>query len=237
MPQLLTIRQVCERALRKIGAYAINDEGASAEEMTVAQEWLDLVVGHVTGRQRTWWLVPETVTISLTAGQTSYALGSTTLPGVDVQHAISVRARKLIDGRMEPIEISRREEWDARDTTQGAGEPQMVYVSREAPQPTLFIHPAPPDPLTHDLALTYQRFSTDMKAASVNTPLPDLRPTWNLYLITALAYELGNGPVRKLPGDEVKEMKDAAAVLLADLEAYDNHEQANEPRRTAFNDF
>ena len=53
-------------------------------------------------------------------------------------------------------------------------------------------------------------------------------------LLLALAAQIGNGPVRKLPADEVRDMKAEAGGLLTDLEAYEDHEQANEPRRVEF---
>lgn len=234
MPRLLEIREVCERALRKIGSYSINDDGARAEEMEEAQKWLDLIVGHLTGRRRTWWLVPGNATIPLVAGQSSYTLDQTLLPDAGMQFAISAYARTLADGRREEVTIARRQEWEGLPLL-NPGPPVAVYISRDR-IPTLRVYPVQPNPVTHALDLTYQRFSADITARSVNSPMPDVRETWNRYLITALAYELGNGPVRKLPQDEVREMDAKAAELLADLEAYDAHEQANEPRRTAYND-
>lgn len=235
MPRLLSIREICERSLRKIGSYSINDDGARAEEMEEAQQWLDLIVGHLTGRRRTWWLVPVNATIPLVAGQASYTLDQTLFPDAGMQFAISAWSRNLADGRREEVPIKRRQEWEELPLL-NPGQPSAVYISRDR-IPTLRLYPVQPNPVTHALDLTYQRFSADITARSVNAAMPDVRETWNLYLITALAYELGNGPVRKLPQDEVREMKAAATDLLADLEAYDAHEQANEPRRTAFNDF
>lgn len=235
MPRLLEIREICERALRKIGAYSINDEGAEATQMEEARRWLDLIVGHLTARRRTWWLVPETALLTLQAGRTEYPLREL-LPGApQVQHAIAVSWRERIGGRTEDMPLARRFEWDARQPKQ-AGRPELVYVDRDR-MPVLYLHPAPAAPPTHDLLLTFQRFAADMTRGAPTTPMPDLRETWNLYLITALAYELGNGPVRKLPGDEVREMAGMAERLLGDLEAYENHEQASEPRRVAYNDF
>jgi hypothetical protein len=133
------------------------------------------------------------------------------------------------------MELARREDWEARQP-RNAGRPEMVYVDRTS-RPTLRVHPAPPAPVTHNLLVTFQRFSDDMREGASTRHIPGMRETWNLYLITALAYELGNGPVRKLPADEVAEMRAAAVSYLADLEAYDAHEQASEPRRTTFHDF
>lgn len=236
MPRLLEVREICELALRKIGSFSINDAGAQAVEIDVARQWLDLLVGHVTSKRRSWWMVPETALITLIGGQDEYPL-ATALPGggQQVQHAITVLSRYRQDGRTKELPISRRSDWDARQPME-PGEPWMVYIDRDR-QPILRVYPAPATPPTHDLQLTFQRFSTDLTLGSRTKPMPDFRETWNLYLVTALAYEIGNGPVRKLPADEVREMRESAEALLIDLETFDAQEQANEPRRISYNDF
>jgi hypothetical protein len=67
--------------------------------------------------------------------------------------------------------------------------------------------------------------------------MDEVRENWHLFLVTALAAEIGNGPVRKLPADEVREMQVTAKALLYDLMDYDSHEQADEPRLVAVNPF
>lgn len=235
MPAILTIGQICERALRKIGAYSINDDGARQVEMEEARFWLDLVVGHVAARRRTWWLVPQTATLTLVPGQSSYPLAAAVGATLGVQHVIDIWAADKESGKKTGITIARRDEWDARQPSD-SNLPALVYIDRTR-EPTLHVWPAPPNPATHDLLVTFQRFSTDMRQGELNLNLPDLRQTWNLFLITRLAYELGNGPVRKLPADEVAEMLAQSDKLLRELEEYDGLEQAGQPRQIAYNDF
>lgn len=235
MAGALTIGQICERALRRIGSYAINDDGARQVEIEEARYWLDLIVGHVAARRRTWWLVPQTAALTLLAGQSSYPLAASLGTLAGVQHVVDVWAIDTQSGQKRAVTIARRDEWDARQPSE-SDLPAMVYVDR-TDDPTLHVWPTPPDNPRFTLAVTFQRFSTDMRQGQLSTGMPDLRQTWNLYLITALAYEIGNGPVRKLPADEVDEHKRRAAELLRDLEDYDGQEQAGQPRQIAYNDF
>lgn len=235
MPALLSIGQICELALRKIGSYAINDDGAREVEMEVTRHWLDLIVGHVAARRRTWWLVPETGTITLLPRQSEYALAAAVGATEGVQHVVDVWAVETASGQRSMVTIARRDEWDARQPSESQV-PQMVYVDRTS-DPQIHVWPTPPDPARHTLAVTFQRFSTDMRQGRITQDMPDLRQTWNLYLVTALAYEIGNGPVRKLPADEVREHLVRAEQLLAELEQYEGLEQASQPRQIVYNHF
>lgn len=237
MPRVLEAREICERALRKIGSYSIRDASADGTEMAEARFWLDMIVGHIASRQRTWWLVPGTARLTVTAGVTSYDL-QTNLTGLPkVQHVVSLYSVAAADGTSVEIPLLRRQEWEALDRSDTAtGQPTAAYVDRRA-RPTLLIWPAPAATPTHNLDVLYQQFSDDSTAKAVTAPLDRVRESWNLFLVTRLAADIGNGPIRKLPADEVREMQTTAAALLFDLEAYDSQEQAGEPRLVAYNDF
>ncbi|MBU8540182.1 phage adaptor protein [Falsiroseomonas tokyonensis] len=236
MARILEIRELCERALRKIGSYSINDSGARPREMEEARFWLDMVVAAVAARRRIWWLVPATAPIQLTAGQASYNLTAVLPHGAPVSHVVAVYLVNLEDGSREQVDNVRRSEWEARAAEITSGPPQMVHIDR-LPDPTLQVWPTPTAPLTHRLDVVVQRCSPDLTQGASTEKLLGFREAWNLYLVTALAAQLANGPVRKAPADEVRDMQLEAARLLSDLEAYDAHEQANEPRRVAYNDF
>lgn len=240
MSRLLSINEVCERALRKIGAFSINDAGADAASMEEARWWLDMVVGHIAATNRRWWLVPDTVPVTLTAGTAIYpvttAIGSAAAVGI--LHVVSAWRVSLTDeSDRVPVSILRRREWEEREGAGDAGLVDGIYVDR-ADIPTIRVHRTPADPVGHRLDVVYHRFAPDLspRAGRAHVPLAGLRQSWNLALVHALAAEIGNGPVRKLPGDEVRDMQQTARRLLNDLDAYDAHEQANEPRRVEFYD-
>lgn len=235
MARILEIREICERALRKIGTYSIRDSGADAAELEEARYWLDMLMGHLAADLRTWWLVPDTAPLALTAGQQSYTL-ATVLPAGDPSASIiSVASVALAapNGR-EDVPIFRRWEWEARDATIVTGPPRAVYIDR-SPDPKLLVWPTPSLPLTHRLEVVFQRVSPDLVSGPMTERVLKFRQAWNLYMVVALAAQIGNGPVRKLPGDEVRDMQMEADRLLFRLQSYDGHEQAGEPRIAAHN--
>ena len=237
MARLLEIREVCERALRRIGTFSIRDSAADPAELEEARYWLDMVMGHVAARQRAWWMVAETATINMIVGQADYALASVLPTGDAVAAVTLIKAVSLTDGQREDVYLARRWEWEARGQHVPEGDPRwMAYIDRSS-APVLRLYPTPVDPLTHRLEVVFQRTSPDLVSGASTERILRFRQAWNLYIVTALAAQIGNGPVRKLPGDEVREMQMQAERLLFDLETFDAHEQAGEPRLISFNDF
>jgi hypothetical protein len=238
MARILEIREICERALRKIGAFSIRDSGADAAELDEARLWLDMVMGHLASRRRAWWLVPATAPVPLVAGQASYTLAAGAgLPAGDpMASAVSAAAVQLADGQRDDVQIARRWEWEARDVTRTGGAPLMIYIDR-TPAPQMLVWPTPTEPVTHRLEIVFQRVSPNLTTGTPTERTLQFREAWNLYIVTALAAQIGDGPVRKLPGDEVRAMQMQAERLLFDLEAFDAHEQASEPRLVAYHGF
>lgn len=235
MARVYEAREICERALRKIGSYSINDTGASASAMAEARWWLDMVLGHVSARQRCWWMVEDTAEFSLTAGEADYLLSAALPNAPSAQAVVGLWIIRAGDGTSEPLKIVRRQEWEGRRTTSG-DPPEIAYIDRTG-EPTLRVNPIPADPSSYQLRVVYQSIAPDVRTGDPNAKLAKWRAAWNLWIVTALAAEIGDGPVRKLPGDEVRAMRSDAAKLLAELDAYDAHEQADEPRRIEYHDF
>lgn len=236
MARLLTQREICDRALRKIGAYSIADTGARGPELEEANRWLDLVIGHVTSIRRTFWLVEETENMPVTAGQADYLLRTSLASAPRIQSLVTIKRVDLVNDDRTPIPLMRREEWEARDGTITDGEPLMAFYDRTR-DPTLHIYPPPPAPVTYSVDVTFHGFAPNLVSGSINASLEVWRDNWNLYLITALAAELADGPIRKAPGDEVRALRADAKRLYEELVDYDGGERADEPRRIAYNDF
>lgn len=238
MSRILSINEVCERALRKIGVFSINDSAAPPAAMEEARWWLDMVVGHIAATQRRWWLVPDTKAVTLAAGTVKYPVTTALAEPDGVLHIVSAWRVALADttNRAE-VPILRRQEWEERARAGGTGDPEAIWVDR-VDVPTIHVHPTPASPVNYRLEVVYHRFAPDLspRAGRSHAPLTGMRQSWNLALVHALAAEIGNGPVRKLPGDEVRDNQQTAAKLIRDLDAYDAHEQANEPRRVAYYD-
>ena len=237
MSRMLSIREVCERALRRIGAYPIRSSGARPEEVDEARFWLDMIVGHMSSVMRTWWLVPGTGTFALAPGTPGYDLGEmlTSAQAPDgIQFVISVYLYDPV-AKIDICEMRmlRRQEYEAIDDKSRIGEPEAIYIDRDD-RPRATLYPVPDTARSYVVRVLFQGYSSDFTKNSGVDKTFTVRHSWNLWLVTALAAAIGNGPVRKQPADEVKDMKDEATRYLDQLQAYENTEQANEPRRVSY---
>lgn len=234
-----SINDVLQRALRRIGAFAIRDSGPRAAEMEEARYQFDMLMGHLSARKRTWWLVPETQTFPLVAGQRDYDLEaalSIAAGGDGIQQVIALYVDQADTGvEVNRVNILRRQEFEALvgQNVNAAGPPSACYIDRDR-RPTVKFLEAPDSAGSYVARIIFQRLSPDLTRGRDLAKLEQFRASWTLYLVTGTAALCGNGPVRKLPKDEVDDLKTEAARLLADLEAYDDHEQQDTPFQVQF---
>jgi hypothetical protein len=268
---IFSIAEVCERALRKIGAFAIRSSGARQEEMDEARYWLDMIVTHQTSRMRTWWMVPASATFNLTPGVSTYdlnaALGTAQVPngiqfvidcilfnsstGLDIHHISSLRRQEWEMRSLTPIALpdgdySAVDQWTEDDAYWGGsnsavspiqpGPPAICYIDR-AQRPTMYLSPTPDTLTPYGVRVLFQSYADDFVNAKPESRQYRFRASWNLWMVTALAAQLADGPVRKLPADEVGSMKKDAEKYRNELEAYEADEHANDPQRVAYSDF
>ena len=261
MSHLLSVGEICDRALRKIGAFPTRSSGARGADVEESRYWLDFVVAHQAARQRTWWLVPATVTFPLTAGTDTYdmaqQIGGTQAPngissvasvvlyntktGLDL-HSVAILRRlefeqRNVGGRNLPSD----DPWQwapasSRGNAEAPGAPVACYITRDQ-SPIIRFAPVPDSVGAYGVRVVCQGYSKDFVAADATERVLNLRSTWFLWLVTALAAEIGDGPVRKLPADEVRSMRREAQQLRGDLESYDLEENTNSPKRVLYHDF
>ena len=76
MSAVLSANQICETALRAIGAFPVTESAADGEQLREAMKWLDLILGQNAGGNRLLFLLPaaESVQFTLTNGTESYDL-------------------------------------------------------------------------------------------------------------------------------------------------------------------
>lgn len=241
MERNASINFVLQRALRRMGAYPISSSGPRPAEMEEARYWLDMHVGHLAARKRTWWLTPSTQTFPLIAGQRDYVLDEV-LPTAGAANGVQAVIALYIDeaatgAEVGPVNILRRQEFEdlVGANTTASGPPTIAYVDR-AQRPTLRFLEAPDAAVSYVARVVFQSYSPDLKVGRDLARLEQFRSAWTLYLVTATAMLIGNGPVRKLPKDEVDDLKREADALLRDLEAYDDHEQQDTPVRVQYYD-
>lgn len=239
----LSVRRVCEEALRKIGAYSINDTAADGEHLRIAINWLDIIMGELSGTTRLFWLVSEPLTLALNvADQKAWplpaSLGSDA-PAEGVQFPISA---VLVDddGNRTPLSILRLDQYQALEDPNETGVPTSVYIDRLL-EPTLYVHPVP-DVATFSIELIVQTFSKTIASdravanARAGSDSHGLRLTWQKWAIYELAASLGDGTIRTLAETRLARLQTTADRSRALLLAYENRDQNSEAPQTDFND-
>ena len=234
---ILTRDEVIERALRKIGAFATHSRAPRSHEVAEAAYWLDMAVAHQASRSRQWWLVDKTAEFAVTEEVASYslrtAIGASELPR-GIQFVISAYLYDVTSGEdVCELRMLRRGEYEEKDDKARLGTPEAIYVDRQT-NPTAYLYPTPSDAGNWRVRILFQSYSSDFVRAKPTDKSYKMRPTWNLWMVTELAAQIGAGPVRRLPADEVREMRQEAIRYRNELEAYDVHEQADENRRVSY---
>lgn len=231
---LLSVGAIAERALRKIGEYPIRGGTLRPEALAETRLWLDMVMSHQAAKMRTPWLVADTVNFDLVTGQAAYDLraviGANTVPDGMQFNITAYLYNPAAEEDVRKIALIRREEYEDIPDKTRAGEPEQAYIDRTR-WPVMTVFPVPDGSRSLQVRLVYQQISSQFANLPFNDRTYAMHECWNLWVVTALAAEIGNGPVRRLPKDEVAELRSTARSLLLDLEAYDQFEQADEPRR------
>lgn len=240
MSTLFTAKQICEEALRKIGAYAINDTAADDEHVRLALGWLDLLMAELSGTTRCWWLVTREITVPLdTADQRTYDLAAVTAAeGLQFQFPVSAA---LVDdaGNRAPLELWRSDQYDAVSKLTTSGNPCGVYIDRLTG--LLCVHPVPAI-TTLSVALTIQTFANSLVQDNRVTGVQDsdashgLRASWQMWAIYRLAGVLGDGTIRRCSTQEQDRHLRMAEISEAKLMAFENREH-DSSFQIAFRDF
>jgi hypothetical protein len=235
MSQLWKASGICERALRKIGAFSINDTAADPEELAEALYWLDLSVAELAGEERCHWLIPQTLSIPLDATTDSYvladALSVAQANGILFPIEAWLRDSSGIDY---PIEIIRRRDYEDIADKDTGGTPEKIYIDRLNDKQNLFVYPVP---LVSGftIRLVCQSYAPNMlgSGSSDNGNVAHgFSAEWQRWLILQNSADIGSGPVRRLPPAEISDMRSQAEASRARLMAYSNREKVSMPRRT-----
>lgn len=228
-------REICERALRKINAFPITDTAADPEHLNEALYWLDMVLAELSGHARLWWWLTGTLSFALAASTQSYALKATLGSGYPAEGLLYPVECWYEDaaGNRTPLKIVRRDTFEERVKAGQTGDPAMVWIDRLG-EPTLWVWPVPAA-TGKTLKLVYQTLSPQVavqqpagRPAQGNAPI-DFPATWNLWAVTRLSAELGDGPIRSLPSSRIEAWRGQAERTKQMLLAFDNREHETEP--------
>lgn len=216
-------------ALRKIGAFPIIDSAADPLEMREALDWLTIILSELAGGDRIFWLVPETLTIPLTAGTASYdvqAVMGSDYPELGVQFPIEAWIEDDESNRY-PAEIVTRSVYESFEDRDMTGPVDVIYIDRLYP-PTLKTYPTLADTTkSWYIKLTVQTFSPDFQGNTDKST--GLRSAWQMWCIYKLAAVLGDGSIRRVPSDEIAGFQREAMASFLKLQAFENREHESTP--------
>lgn len=240
MSQVFTAKQLCERALRAIGAFPVTESAADGEQLREAMTWLDLIMAETSGIDRVFSLVPATLDIAITNGTQSYDLNTalgTDLPLDRVQFPVDCWVEDD-GGNRTPIEIVDRKKFESVPRLDESGRPCRIYIDRLAPAPTLQIFPTPAttDSAEYTLKLIVQTYAPNVAPGGVTGTTPSasvltkFRQAWQRWLVLQLSHDLGCGPIFKLPETSLTRFAISAKIAKDHLLAFENREhQTTEP--------
>lgn len=233
MSRVFTAKDLCERALRAIGAFPVTDSAADGEQLREAMTWLDLILGETVGTERMFSRIPSTMSMEITNGTGSYDLYSALgddLPTDRIQYIVDAWIEDNL-GNRSPIEIVNRQKFEDVSDPDESGPPAWIYVDRLA-NPTLQIKPIPAttDAATYTLKLVGQRYAPNVAPGGITGTQPsgsvlhDMGQAWQRFLVCRLSHDLGAGPIHKLPETSLTRFAGMAGEAKQRLDAFENRE-------------
>lgn len=240
MSDRLSAKEICEGALRIIGAYAINDTGADPHELEVTLDVLDDILGETAGTlDPALWLVGSTVSMTLTGGVGEYDLLATlgsSAPDFGYFRVLNAYLDRG-NGVHDPLDVVDRTTYENIEKKSQSGDPELLWIDR-LQVPTLKTWPILGSTVTgYSLGLVIQSLSPNVRDTRHGNESSSLPATWNRWAKLALAYDISGGPVRRLPKSGRSEIAGDRNDALRLLEAYDNREKTTGPRVVRFRDF
>lgn len=223
MAGLFSVADICERALRKIGAFSINDSAADGEELQEAAFWLDMILAEQAETEACFWLRPSTITKALTADTPSYVLSELMGTNYPQDGLVNVVNAWLTDGSNDqPLGRLRRKEYENLSQKDASGRPSAIYIDRlSAPtEQTIYITPVP---ATTGLSLNLLVQSSTPEVSNLkDVKSHGLRAGWQRALVRELAAEIGDGPVRRLDSGKIDRWRRDAEMALKGLQKYNS---------------
>lgn len=231
MAYLLSSSEMIGRALRKIGAFPINDRNPDPVHAEEAEYWLDMILSEMVGTSRLLHRIEQAVTISLTTGTETYDLAPgtpdddeddpdlTQIPPFGIVHPVKVRL--LVDDVDEnEITMVDRRTYERIRAGAETGKPCWgTFLPDGDLKHKLKLYPTPTfSSGTMKVRMLVQQFFDDIVGNTDD--VPKIGAEWQLYLVTRLAWVLGDGPVLRRPRGDIEDWKGDAEVSFARLKAF-----------------
>lgn len=227
MPRFATAKQIATKALKRIGAFGVNDLQPDSVQLARALEALDSIVQEYVGTNEAWWLRPGEVALNLTAGQADYNLKDelgTSYPVDWIEHPVGA---VLVDplGNRTPLEIVRRDIYYMLPRLDQTGLPECVYIDRLVPHLTLYTFPVI-GVSDYTIRLSFQTYAQNMIDEKTGAEQSGLPPAWERWGSLATAYDISGGDVMTLPLNERAMIRTDMREARAALDARNNRERA-----------
>lgn len=227
MPNFQTAKQIAEKALQRIGAFPPSRAQADAAELRRALQWMEMILNTQSGIQ-TITSFNRAYEIPLEATIGDYLLADYD-DEAGTQHVFSA---VLVDAseNVEPLELI----WENQSLEENIteiGRPLRAVVTR-AVHPEIKVYPVPTQievDAGYRIRVRVQTFHAGIDETGVADSDISLRASWYLWLIKKLSFEIGSGPVRRLPKDELNDLWSEYMVLENSLTARDGLYNSSRP--------
>lgn len=230
MPTLFSAKDIAEEALKKIGRFPTSQSQANAVDLTRALRMLELILQASHGEQS---MIggKGTLQVPLVATVRNYPLQYLANPA-GVQIVFDAELLEVASGSVTPLKVLEEEEFFKRNLTD-TGLPCEIYVNK-GPEatPSMQIHPyLGPDVASglYKIYLQIQTFATTISERNIGSRTINIRPTFYLWAITKLAYQLGTGTIRRLPRQETDQFKLDYEEMEIKLVGFDGNDNSNQP--------
>jgi len=227
MPSYQTAREVAANSLSKIGAWPSSQTQPDARELKIAMRWLEMILNNQSGIRPTagFW---DTIDVPIQAGIGDYDLQDY-VKDAGVQSVFSVSMVTVL-GNVEPLDVISERDAVFKNIKENST-PQSAAITRDV-KPVLKVYPTPTQ-ADEDAGTVFririQSFHKVIDPEGTNDTEIMLRPSWYLWLTYRLAYEIGGGPVRRLPKQELKDIKEDYRVMESQLYARDGQYNTVQP--------
>lgn len=229
MPTLFSAKDIVEESLKKIGRFPSTQDQADANDLVRGLRALELVLQDFFGSNdvTSAW---GSLLIPIVAGVMQYPLSQySTNDGVQFVYAAELINNADATWRPTPLDIVTEKKFFEHDL-HCTGLPCRLNVDKGV-SPIMQINPilgADVADGTYSVLIQIQTFATQILLKGIGAKPIDLRPTYYLWAINRLAYELGTGTLRYLPETQLSRLQKDYQTQQTLLEGYDANENSTE---------
>lgn len=217
MAKLFNAREICVLSLRKIGAVAQQDASTPAGGLIdIALQHLDLILAEKSGTTRLWFLSPQELTFNYAKDSESVDMSSL----VGANNRLDMVRAAYNDDTDDEITLLTRDQFNiiknggALDFASG----RTLYIGPDGDDTyTAYLRPVPTEDITIRVTGTKLAPSVALATGTSSTAAHGFETAWQRWMVNALAADIGDGPIARLPEQRLDRwvaIADAAWVKL-----------------------